>query len=315
MKSGSASSGRAPAQRKRGKEPEQSRVEKVLEAVKERLGNGTWKAGDRLPNEDELTLLLHVSRTPLREAIKILDVAGVLEIRRGTGTFVRDAPGASLSHLLLFQRHLSRANPQALMELRRLFERSCAELAASRRTDRDLAAMRAAIEDMRKLCVPGWRDLVPAICATDKAFHRSIYAATHNEPIATIASLVLDMVSPFMIKSMHVGSPLYTVSLHEILYSMIERGNSAGAREVTAVGAVDVNLGHFLANLETIDADMVPPSGSSRNAGRRQRTSKQARPSGDEDTRDGSDDPKGNVVPYAKGRRERRLGGGLPSKK
>ena len=247
-------------ERKSGK----SRVEMVLDAVKSRLCDGTWRSGDQLPNEDELTALLDVSRTPLREAIKILDVAGVLEVRRGTGTFVRAGPGASLSHLLLFQRHLGRASPQALMELRRVFERSCAELAAERRNDGDLAAMRAAIKTMRDLCTPGWRDTVEAICEADKAFHRCIYAASRNEPIATIAGLVLEMVSPFMVKSTLVGSPLYTIRLHEILYSMIERGNAAGAREVTAVGAVDVNLGHFLANLETIDAAMGPARAGAR---------------------------------------------------
>jgi GntR family transcriptional repressor for pyruvate dehydrogenase complex len=228
----------------------QSRVELVLEAVKTRLANGTWNPGDRLPNEDELATLLDVSRTPLREAIKILDAAGVLELRRGTGTFVRSGPVASLSQLVLFQRYLSRATPQSLMEVRWLFERSCAELAAQRRTREDLAAMRAAIRDLRQLCTADWRDVVAEICEADKQFHRCIYASGKNELIATIANFVLDMVSPFMTRSLQVGGPFDTIQLHEMLYTMIETGNPGGAREITSMNAVDINLNHFRENLE-----------------------------------------------------------------
>jgi GntR family transcriptional regulator, transcriptional repressor for pyruvate dehydrogenase complex len=236
----------------------QNRVELVLEAVKMRLANGTWNPGDRLPNEDELATLLDVSRTPLREAIKILDAAGVLELRRGTGTFVRSGPVASLSQLVLFQRYLSGATPQSLMEVRWLFERSCAELAAQRRTREDLAAMRAAIRDLRQLCTADWRDVVPEICEADKQFHRCIYASSKNELIATISNFVLDMVSPFMTRSLEVGGPFDTIQLHEMLYSMIESGNPGGAREITSMNAVDINLNHFRENLEVPSKDDEP---------------------------------------------------------
>lgn len=230
----------------------QNKVELVIEAIKSRLSDGTWKSGDRLPNEDELGAILHVSRTPLREAIKILDMANVLEIRRGTGTFVRRGTVASLSQLLLFQRYLNRATPQKLMEVRWLFERSCAELAAQRRTDDDLAAMRAAIDDLRALATPDWRNIIEQICEVDKLFHRRVYDAAKNELISTISNFVLDMVSPFMERSLMVGGPWKTIKLHEMLYVMIENGNPAGAREITSMNAVDVNMNHFRETLEDL---------------------------------------------------------------
>jgi GntR family transcriptional regulator, transcriptional repressor for pyruvate dehydrogenase complex len=232
----------------------QNKVELVIEAIKSRLSEGAWKSGDRLPNEDELAAILHVSRTPLREAIKILDMANVLEIRRGTGTFVRHGSVASLSQLVLFQRYLSRATPQKLMEVRWLFERSCAELAAQRRTEDDLAGMRAAIDDLRALATPNWTSIIEEICEMDKLFHRRVYDAAKNELISTISNFVLDMVSPFMMRSLKVGGPWKTIKLHEMLYVMIENGNPAGAREITSMNAVDVNMNHFRENLEDVSS-------------------------------------------------------------
>ncbi|WP_340108132.1 FadR/GntR family transcriptional regulator [Pikeienuella sp. HZG-20] len=227
-----------------------TRLEFVLGYIKGRIADGTLKAGVRLPAEVDLAREIGVSRTPVREAIKVLAAAGVLDVRHGHGTFIAKGPQASLAQLLLFRTHLKASTPQKLMEVRLIFERSCAELAAQRRTPEDLAAMRACIERLRKLGEDDPPDL-DATTEADLDFHRAVYHATQNELVSTIANFVLNMVADWLRKSHENGEVEHTVRLHEVMYTMIEARNSGGARECYGVEA---NMDHFRQMLEQLEA-------------------------------------------------------------
>lgn len=228
----------------------QTRLDFVLDYIKDRIANGALTAGARLPAEVDLAREIGVSRTPVREAIKVLAAAGVLEVRHGHGTFIAKGPQASLAQLLLFQIHMKASTPQQLMEVRLIFERSCAELAAERRTPEDLAAMRECIERLRPLTEEACPDL-DAITEADLDFHRAVYQAAHNEMIASIANFALNMVAGWLRKSHGNGDIRNTVRLHEVMYTMIETRNSGGARECYGVEA---NMDHFRRNLEQLEA-------------------------------------------------------------
>lgn len=225
-----------------------------MEYVKGLIVGGQVQAGERIPTEIEIARTLNVSRTPVREAIKILDASGLVEIRRGAGTYVRRGMGASLAQLMLFQTYLGEASPRKLMEVRQVFERSCAELAAQRRDEADLDAMRRAIDRLRALADesdPGAH--MDEILDADLAFHRSVYQAAHNELVATMANFVLDMVAPWIRRSIEVAGPGNAIRLHEIMLAMIESQNVGGAREVYARDPVIMNMDHFRITLETPD--------------------------------------------------------------
>ncbi|MDE6607795.1 MAG: GntR family transcriptional regulator, partial [Lachnospiraceae bacterium] len=95
-----------------------------------------FSAGDKLPNENELSEELNVSRTTLREAIRILVAYNVLEIQRGIGTFVTQTAFEQQSDL----GHLSeiKVNAKDLYEIRLIFEPEAAYLAAIRGTDAEI---------------------------------------------------------------------------------------------------------------------------------------------------------------------------------
>lgn len=227
-----------------------SRVEVVIEYIKEAVTAGRLKGGDQLPTELELATLLGVSRTPVREAIKVLDMVGIIEVRHGTGTFVRDGVHAALAQLMLFQTYLRDTTPQKLMEVRQVFERSCAELAAERRTQEDLSAMRHSIEVSRQLADDSKATLEQVIEA-DLDFHKLVYRAAHNELLESVANFVLSMVAPWVGMSIERAGPHNAVKLHEVMYMMIESGNANAAREFAnspdfAQGdPVDANMQHF----------------------------------------------------------------------
>src|SRR5574340_1341566 len=69
--------------------PKESAYEQALEWMREQLATRAWAVGDRIPTEPELMAVLGVGRNTVREAIKTLTSTGILEIRRGSGTFVR----------------------------------------------------------------------------------------------------------------------------------------------------------------------------------------------------------------------------------
>lgn len=119
--------------------------ERVAEALTERLDQGQWAPGDRLPTEHELAATFDVSRTVIREAISRLRQAGRLETVQGSGTFVA-APPAPPS-LLRHEDH--QANLPTLvqvLELRRGLEAESAAMAARRRTHDQVMALRGTLQ-------------------------------------------------------------------------------------------------------------------------------------------------------------------------
>jgi len=133
-----------------------------------------FSTGDRLPNETELAEELNISRTTLREAVKILTAYGVLEIQRGRGTYVtRDtlpqSPGLqSLTAV--------KVNARDLYEMRLIFEPEAAYLAAVRGTDAEIRRIMGYGKRIEEEIMNG-QDRT----GDEHGFHKSIAQATHNE--------------------------------------------------------------------------------------------------------------------------------------
>ncbi len=132
-------------------------------------------AGEKLPNEVELSQQLGVSRATLREAIRALTTQGVLEVRRGRGTFVsqqvdrvEDFGFSTLEQV--------RGQLRDLFELRSIFEPQAARLACRRGSDEELADILAKGEAVDR-CIRQGRDRTQA----DRDFHAAIVRAAHNE--------------------------------------------------------------------------------------------------------------------------------------
>ena len=134
-----------------------------------------FAAGDKLPNENILSVDLKVSRTTLREAIRILVIHNVLEIRRGKGTYVKEGQnlteGFDLSERLTFP-----IDVKDLYEMRLIFEPQAAYYAAKRAGDKELERILhyGRLEEELILKKEDRTEV-------EQAFHKSIAKATHNE--------------------------------------------------------------------------------------------------------------------------------------
>lgn len=149
-----------------------SLVEQAADALRARIAAGDWPVGRRIPPEAELVRHLGVSRNTLREAVRCLTHAGMLEVRQGDGTYVRaTADGAETL------RRIAHASLRDRIEVRCALEEAAARLAALRRSEADVAELRATRDRCDGLIAAGHID---DYITHDFAFHRHIVAASGN---------------------------------------------------------------------------------------------------------------------------------------
>ncbi|XVV09738.1 FadR/GntR family transcriptional regulator [Actinoplanes sp. CA-131856] len=146
-------------------------VAQVAERVRGRISSGEWGVGTKLPGEHKLAPLLGVSRPTLREAMRILAGAGLVESRQGAGVFV-----VAAEPRVNWAVQLRRASLTEVYEVRVALEVEAARLAAARRTDDDMTAIDAAMA--RRVEAAGEDDA--AFVDADIALHAAIVAAAHN---------------------------------------------------------------------------------------------------------------------------------------
>jgi|SRR5271166_4223822 len=158
-----------------------------------------YKPGDVLPREDDLTESLGVSRTSLREAVKVLCAKGLLEARPRVGVRVRERKHWRLLDPIVLGWHpdltADRELIIGLIETRRIIEPAAAELAARRGTAEDFDAIETAYLGMER-AIP--HDLA-ACCESDLAFHRALVDASRNIVLRNLIGAVeaaLRLVSP-----------------------------------------------------------------------------------------------------------------------
>jgi GntR family transcriptional repressor for pyruvate dehydrogenase complex len=151
-----------------------SLAQELVTVLSEQIRDGQLKRGDKLPTESAIMEAHGVSRTVVREAISRLQAAGQVETRHGIGTFVLDTPSPS-GFRIDPATVVTLRDVLAILELRISLEVESAGLAALRRSDEQLAAMRAALDALNESAAHAG-DAV----ASDFAFHLEIALSTGN---------------------------------------------------------------------------------------------------------------------------------------
>ncbi|MER8042634.1 GntR family transcriptional regulator [Streptomyces sp. NPDC094032] len=204
-----------------------SLVDSVVEQLRTQLAEGEWAVGDRIPTEHELAELLGVGRNTVREAVRVLVHAGLLESRQGNGTFVRST--ADPAAVLRGVRH---AGALDVLELRVALEAEAARLAAVRRDTHDLLRLRAALTTLRE---QGDR-----AASADVAFHLAVVEATHNAAFREVYRFFSTQVHESLTEALgdHAMPPV-DIDAHEALVAAIEAADpeaaEAQARELLRV--------------------------------------------------------------------------------
>lgn len=152
--------------------PRRSLVDTTIELMRTQIEEGHWRVGDRIPKEAELADMLKVGRNTVREAVRVLSHARVLDVRQGDGTYVRLSVDPAE-----IMRRVTHAGLRDHFELRAMLETEAARMAALRRTDEDLVRLTALLDQRGE--VPSGDD-VEDFVARDAAFHLAVAQATHN---------------------------------------------------------------------------------------------------------------------------------------
>ena len=224
----------------------EARKAKLSEQTADRLyelivDEGRYPLGSKLPNENELSRALEVSRTTLREAISFLVAQGVLEIRRGKGTFVKEALPSQGLDLTGLAGMRSRVRAKDLFEMRLIFEPATVALACSRATDEELEQIVKKGRRVEQVAAEGgdWP-------LADQEFHWAIIKASHNEYMRRLYPIINSAVNEIL-QIAHNRQKMQDTALADnriILDFLLKRD------EVGASHAMSIHMRHLINTLE-----------------------------------------------------------------
>jgi DNA-binding FadR family transcriptional regulator len=220
----------------------------VASSISREIAQGRLKPGDQLPTEQQLAQTFGVSRNVVREAIARLRSEGRIWSQQGRGAFITDEPNATVLTIDYDALQQSAAF-RSLFELRGILEVQAAALAAQRRTDEDVAAMRDALETMTNVPYGSVMWL-----KTDLEFHKTVAAATGNAYMVQFLVFVSERVRDSILASgnQQKSEELASVTLgeHQRILDAIEARDPEAAQ-----GAMRAHLSGAAHRVGLLDED------------------------------------------------------------
>ncbi|ULL16115.1 FadR family transcriptional regulator [Paenibacillus sp. H1-7] len=207
-------------------------VDDVVEQLQKKISLGELGPGMQIPTEPELMNQFGVGRSTIREAVRVLVHAGLLEKKQGHGTFVCEQK--TMKEPLDYR--LRRAEILEVYEVRRMMELEAARLAALRRDDDDLRTMRELLDRRQHALADGkMSDYLDA----DIAYHIAVVAATKNAVLMDLYRTFTDVIRQALENLMKDPEPKNQYSLqHEKIYEAI-RDRDPHAAEMYSIQHLD----------------------------------------------------------------------------
>jgi len=217
--------------------------DQVKDILKQSILDGKLKAGDKLPPEDQIAEMFKVSKVTAREALSEMKSEGLIEKRRGIygGSFIAQPGSEKMKQAVINYYRFGRMTAEDLVEFRQILEPILVNLAAERRNDEDLRAMRVNIEELEKSLNQGKPDRPKSI-----DFHRLIANACHNRMISTVMESVLKVFEDILSEvPMNLKDALRDLEYNKKFYEYLSNRQKNDARKLMA--------DHFNTLIEFID--------------------------------------------------------------
>jgi GntR family transcriptional regulator, transcriptional repressor for pyruvate dehydrogenase complex len=184
------------------------------------LNQGILKPGDQLPPERELATQLNVGRTTVREALKLLSLSGLLEVRRGSGTYVRSDYSSFVANQMHWPALLNPQDIDAVFEVREALEVQSARLAALRATSEEIAALAV----HRRMATRN--DDLSYQINLDTEFHQAIARGAHNPLLLSLMLSIQNLLHQYVGLSIrHTADMSTTLVEHEAICEAIAARN------------------------------------------------------------------------------------------
>ncbi|NLE96501.1 MAG: FadR family transcriptional regulator [Propionibacterium sp.] len=227
------------------------RARNTLNFLRRQITTGAWPVGERIPIEPELTELLSVGRSTIREAVRSLASMGMLETLPGRGTFVRSSTPSSA----LLTQFLGAYTLEELLSYRRALDIEAAQQAALNRTPDDIEALEAAVstELRRRHCTAFASEEEPADMAG--RFHYLMFDAAQNRLLASLYAGITDRLeAPEHRERLTHGSDADAMQEEHLrIFDAIKRGDF-----IDAVHAMADHVDHDLV-VVTSEDEIIPP--------------------------------------------------------
>jgi DNA-binding FadR family transcriptional regulator len=193
----------------------------IVSLIKDKLLEGTLKNGDKLPTETEMVEQLGVSRTPVREAIKILESIGVIQIKRGEGMFITNNPSHFSLNPLIFSLIMHQNKTEKLVEFRQHFEILLVNMIRTKATPEKLKK----IEEVYESQVERMKPTLSAeeLADIDLEFHYAVLEATENDFVIEIGRTIYELYRPKMIQSKPASSIDWTLKTHKAYLDLLRQ--------------------------------------------------------------------------------------------
>jgi DNA-binding FadR family transcriptional regulator len=198
-------------------------VDQVIEQMRQAIRAGDWAVDERIPPEPELVSVLGVGRNTVREAVRALAHAGLLEVRQGDGTFVR-----ATSEISGALRRLCGTELREVRQVRFLLEVEAARLAATHRTDADVATLAATLTE-RDTAVADerWADAVDA----DARFHQEVVGCAGNSLLTELYLGMTEVIRASLAATAGHADPAWRIGHGDLLAAIRDRNPDRAATE------------------------------------------------------------------------------------
>lgn len=204
-------------------------VDQVLRHLRSQIASGQYAIGERMPSEPQLMKQFNVGRTTIREAIRMLAHSGWIEVRQGSGTYVRAVSDTGSGNLV---EKLRNARVREVYQVRRALEVEVVRTAASTRDDADLLMMRSLIDQLHEHLRTGSRE---AFREADIELYTALAASTKNSVLIDVyrsfSQALKDAVTQVMVFP---GIMKSCLARHERVYEAIVNRDAQTAEAITA---------------------------------------------------------------------------------
>lgn len=199
----------------------------LIQRFQEMLREGVLTQGTRLPSERELAAHFNVARSSLRQALKVLEIMGIITQKVGDGSYLNTDTSAVLAVPMEFLFLLDDTSVEELTELRLLMEPGLARLAAQRATADDIALLRKSVKDLEA----SGQDKLQLV-SSDLLFHRAIFQASRNRAASSLFQTIHRAMAKMILVTSQLVELEHTLSFHKPIMRAIEQRQGDEAAEL-----------------------------------------------------------------------------------
>lgn len=205
--------------------PSGTPVSEVARRMLDLFTSGSIEPGTRLPPERQLATTLGVGRSAVREALAALEILGIVDVRPGSGTYLRGTASELLPQTLRWGLLIGERNTDELLELRSGLEIYVARLAAGRGDAAEIEKIGVSLERMRAS-----RENLKAFAKADLDFHDALGRAAGNDLLVDLLHVVRSLLQVYADRAVHDGAAvLVAIEEHDAVHRAVTRGDEDAA--------------------------------------------------------------------------------------